>query len=107
MRKWIMVIGGLIWMNVSIGQKNELVPVIIIMADQLRADALGELTPNINALKKDAVSFTRAYCATPLCAPSRASFFTGLYPNHTGSMINPFEKEDEIFGNTKAGLPNM
>ncbi len=107
MKKWMGIIIVLLCVNVSIAQKKELVPIIIIMADQLRTDALGELTPNINALKKDAVSFTRAYCATPLCAPSRSSFFTGLYPNKTGSMINPFEKDDEIFGNTRAGLPNM
>jgi arylsulfatase A-like enzyme len=88
-------------------QSKEQVPVIIIMADQLRTDALGKLTPNINALQKDAVNFTRAYCAVPLCAPSRSSFFTGLYANRTGSMINPWDKEDEIFGNTKAGIPNL
>lgn len=82
--------------------------IIIIMADQLRADVLGKgFTPNIDALQKDAVTFTRAYCASPLCAPSRASFFTGLYPNKTGSMINPWEKDDEVYGNTKAGIANM
>jgi choline-sulfatase len=88
-------------------QTKEQIPVIIIMADQLRTDALGKLTPNINALQKDAVNFTRAYCAVPLCAPSRGSFFTGLYANRTGSMINPWEKEDEVFGNTRAGIPNL
>ncbi len=91
----------------SYAQKKQKVPVIIIMADQLRADVLGKLTPNINSLKEDGVNFSRAYCATPLCAPSRSSFFTGLYPNRTGSMINPWEKEDEVFGNTKAGLSNL
>lgn len=91
----------------AFAQKKELPPVIIIMADQLRTDALGPLTPNINALIKDGVRFTRAYCAVPLCAPSRSSFFTGMYANRTGSMINPFEKDDEIFGNTKAGIPNL
>lgn len=93
--------------RLAIAQKKELTPVIIIMADQLRFDALGAFTPNINSLKKDGVYFSRAYCAVPLCAPSRSSFFTGLYANRTGSMINPWEKEDELFGNTRAGIPNM
>lgn len=88
-------------------QPRQQPPVIIIMADQLRADVLGPLTPNINALQEDGIRFTRAYCAAPLCAPSRSSFFTGDYPNRTGSMINPWEKEDEVFGNTRAGLPNL
>lgn len=88
-------------------QERKPVPVVIIMADQLRADVLGPHTPNINALKKDGVSFSRTYCAAPLCAPSRASFFTGLYPNSTGSLINPWEKEDEAYGMTRAGLPSI
>lgn len=93
--------------TLATAQKKELPPVIIIMADQLRSDVLGEMTPNINALQKDGVNFTRAYCAVPLCAPSRSSFFTGRYANRTGSMINPWEKDDEVFGNTKSGTPNL
>ncbi|MEZ4902102.1 MAG: sulfatase-like hydrolase/transferase [Spirosomataceae bacterium] len=107
MKKWIISImmsfGGIMGYT----QNNEKTPIIIIMADQLRFDALGMLTPHITALKKEGITFHRAYCAAPLCAPSRSSFFTGLYPNKTGSMINPWEKEDEIYGNTKAGIANM
>lgn len=99
----VMVLGSVL----SIAQKKEKVPVVIIMADQLRYDVLGDLTPNLNALKNDGVNFTRAYCAVPLCAPSRAAFFTGLYANHTGSLINPWEEEDEKYGNTKAGIPSL
>ena len=64
------------------------VPVIIIMCDQLRYDAIGKFTPNIDQLKNDGVSFKRTYCASPICVPSRASFFTGRYPNNNGSLIN-------------------
>lgn len=91
-----------------LAQSSKQSSVIVIMADQLRADVLGKgFTPNIDALQKDAVMFNRAYCTAPLCAPSRASFFTGLYPNRTGSMINPWEKDDEVYGNTKAGIANL
>ncbi len=107
MKKGMVWIAALFFSSSISGQNKEQTPIIIIMADQLRFDALGTLTPNINALKKDGVNFSRAYCAAPLCAPSRSSFFTGLYPNKTGSMINPWEKDDEIFGNTRAGIPNM
>ncbi len=83
------------------------IPVIIIMSDQLRYDALGKFTPNINSLKEEGITFNNAYCACPLCAPSRGSFFTGLYPDNSGSLINGWAKEDEHYRDVKAGTPNL
>jgi len=62
--------------------------VVIIMADQLRYDALGDHTPNINKLRDESATFENAYCASPLCVPGRGAFFTGKYPNLTGSLHN-------------------
>lgn len=81
--------------------------IIIIMADQLRFDVLGELTPNIESLRRDGVEFSRTYCASPICVPSRASFFTGLSPNTHGSLINGWEDEDAVYSKVKAGVPNL
>lgn len=102
-----MILVGVLGVVEGYSQTGKPGHVIIIMADQLRADVLGPETPHINALRKEAVEFSRAYCAAPLCAPSRASFFTGLYPNRTGSMINPWAKEDEIYGTVREGIPSL
>jgi iduronate 2-sulfatase len=45
-------------------------------------------TPNIDRLAARGVRFERAYCAYPLCGPSRNSMLTGLYPNSTGIYGN-------------------
>src|SRR5262245_64386993 len=41
-------------------------------------------TPNIDRLAKMGVSFTRAYCAAPVCNPSRVALMSGLRPGSTG-----------------------
>lgn len=42
------------------------------------------LSPNVDALARDGVLFTNAYCNSPACAPSRASMHTGQYPFRNG-----------------------
>ena len=65
--------------------------IIIFNPDEMRADALSHLgnpaaqTPFLDAFaRREAVSFSRAYCQNPVCVPSRCSFFTGLYPHVRG-----------------------
>lgn len=76
--------------------------VIYFVADQMRADALGHLgnkasiTPNLDQLSKEGISFANAYCQNPVCVPSRISFLTGLYPHTTGHRtIHYLQNEGE------------
>jgi choline-sulfatase len=68
--------------------------VVLVIADQLSAAALPSygntvaLTPHLDRLAEEGVVFERAYCASPLCAPSRAALMTGLPPSRTGVYDN-------------------
>ncbi|MBA4190515.1 MAG: iduronate-2-sulfatase [Planctomycetaceae bacterium] len=45
-------------------------------------------TPNIDRLAKMGVTFTHAYCAAPVCNPSRAALMSGSRPGSTGVYDN-------------------
>lgn len=62
--------------------------------DQQRFDTIGALgnpyvqTPTLDGLVEEGVAFTHAYCQSPICTPSRASFMTGLYPSRVHNTRN-------------------
>ena len=66
--------------------------ILIFMSDQERADVLNPdhtcITPNATRLAEEGVRFTEAYCPSPHCCPSRATFFTGMYPSKHGVFNN-------------------
>ncbi len=67
---------------------------IYVFADQLRYQSLGyagdtsALTPNIDHLAGASVNFSNCVSGSPMCAPYRASLFTGKYSSSTGMVIN-------------------
>ncbi len=70
--------------------------VLWIMADQLRYDYLSCYgakhieTPNLDRLASKGVRFDRAYVQSPICGPSRMSFYTGRYVRSHGATWNGF-----------------
>jgi arylsulfatase A-like enzyme len=68
--------------------------VVIVTIDTLRADRLpaygykGVETPNLDALRRDAVLFQNAYSHCPLTLPSHVSLFSGLLPPAHGVRNN-------------------
>ena len=43
-------------------------------------------TPNINQLAKDGTVYQNCYTPSPVCAPSRSSLITGMYPTTIGTQ---------------------
>lgn len=66
--------------------------IILIITDQQRYDSIAALgfdyaiTPNLDRLVTEGVSFTQCFVTAPSCAPSRSSLFTGTYP-HTNNVL--------------------
>ena len=76
--------------------------ILIVMADQMAPAFLPiyghPLTqaPNMMELARSGVVFDSAYCASPLCSPSRASFMAGRLPSRTRVYDNAAEFAADI-----------
>lgn len=72
--------------------------ILWICTDQQRWDTIHALgnahihTPNLDRLVAEGVAFTHAYCQSPICTPSRASFLTGMYPSSIHACGNGNEE---------------
>ncbi|HLH74747.1 MAG TPA: sulfatase-like hydrolase/transferase, partial [Chloroflexota bacterium] len=68
--------------------------IVLIMTDQQRWDALGSVgvlpvqTPTCDWLASDGMRFPQTFCNSPICVPSRMSFFSGRYPHQHGCLNN-------------------
>lgn len=80
--------------------------VLLIVCDDLNTDLSGygghpqSLTPNIERLMDRSVSFKQAHCTIPICAPSRSSFLTGIYPHSSNNFGMGHWQKNEILANS-------
>ena len=77
--------------------------ILWICTDQQRYDTLGAQgnghvrTPHLDQLWRSGAAFTHAYCQSPICTPSRASFLTGTYPSTCHNTRNGNDRFVERF----------
>ncbi|MES2276091.1 MAG: sulfatase-like hydrolase/transferase [Bacteroidota bacterium] len=82
-------------------QERSRLNILLIITDQQTADAMSAAgnrylhTPNMDRLAANGVRFSRAYCAQPLCTPSRTAIFSGKMPYQTGFLGNAPEKDGQ------------
>jgi len=76
---------------------------LIILPDQLRAQALGCLgnpdvrTPNLDTLAREGILFRNTFANTPVCCPARAVLLTGRYAHANGMVANDLRfRESEV-----------
>ena len=80
--------------------------ILVILTDQQRPDSLGcygnvfTHTPHMDALAAAGTRFETAFTVFPLCTPSRAALWTGLYPSATGvvDVVSPDIADAFAFG---------
>lgn len=86
--------------------------VVLIIADDLgmQVGCYGDKaikTPNLDALAKRGIRFTKAYATVSSCSPSRASIFTGLYTHQNGMYgLQHATHKQECYAWVQ-GLPNL
>ncbi len=72
--------------------RNSKLNVIYIMTDQHSQAVSGcyghdiVQTPHIDSIAESGIRYTNAFCASPLCSPSRVAWLTGTHP-HTNGVV--------------------
>ncbi len=94
------VLGGLAY--TALGHSQTRKPnFLFILADDHAGYVLGadgnrlSRTPNLDRLSGESVRFARHYCNSPVCTPSRQSFFTGQMPHMAGVTRLPTPLADD------------
>ncbi len=93
---------GLFLISCSPGERKIKPDIFLYLADDLSYHDLGctgnpyVRTPIVDAFSKTAISLENMYTPTAMCAPSRSSLMTGLYPHKHGCHYNHGKIYDDI-----------
>ncbi len=113
-RQWLTTAPAALSASSALGQSGRAgrPNIILIISDQFRWDCVGamginpmNLTPNLDRMASRGVLFRSAFCNQPVCAPARASIFTGLYPRKHGVWKNgiPIQEDATTLATTLRG----
>ena len=91
-----------VWLRPRVAYARDRKPnLLYIVADDHAGYVLGAdgnpraYTPNLNRLASEGTRFARNYCNSPVCTPSRQSFFTSQLPHSSGvTVLSTLLKED-------------
>lgn len=85
------------------GNGSKPLNILYVMSDQIAAPLLKMynpdsqiLTPHLDNLAAKSVQFDSAYCASPLCSPSRMSMLTGLLPTKVDAFDNAAQMASDV-----------
>ncbi len=78
--------------------------ILFLMTDQQRYNTLGAngngqvRTPHLDRLAAESANFSRCYVQSPVCVPSRVSWFTGRYPHSHRNRVNytPLHRDEVL-----------
>lgn len=95
----------LFWILLVPAFASERPNLLVLVADDLRPDALAALgnpnlrTPHLDALAARSLAFSRAYCSYPICVASRAEMLTGRlgWENGIDGMAGRTFREGQTF----------
>ncbi|MHC4460929.1 MAG: sulfatase [Planctomycetota bacterium] len=91
----------------SVVNRKRRLNVVLIVCDDLNDYVSGMAghpqasTPHIARLAESGVAFKRAYSNNPICAPSRSSFLTGIYPHTSKNLFWDKWHNNPVLKNSK------
>src|SRR5262249_18411184 len=102
--KWYIIAVVFVGVAGHVAAEEEIHPnVLIIIPDQLRAQALGCMgnpdvrTPAIDQLAAEGILFRQTFANSPVCCPARAVLLTGKYAHKNGMVANDLRlRESEV-----------
>lgn len=109
----LFVVGILLYLTtLALAQPSETPPNFLLIVIDDMADWAGyqdyysqTMTPNLDELNRQGLTFHNAHVNAPVCMSSRSSFLTGLSPAQSGILSNQDDWSDE-FADTVVTLPD-